>query len=96
MTEGSVLEESWLGWGSSGWESRMEAGFYLIWGGLGEVGVPLLLSRLSPPCASGATGQHGGDMPSPLHPPPLGCVGTSVQSCVEPPGTHHSLGSVDC
>ena len=68
MTEGSVLEESWLGWGSSGWESRMEAGFYLIWGGLGEVGVPLLLSRLSPPCASGATGQHGGDMPSPLHP----------------------------
>lgn len=47
MTEGSVLEESWLGWGSSGWESRMEAGFYLTWGGLGEVGVPLLPSRFS-------------------------------------------------
>jgi len=47
VTEGSVLEESWLGWGSSGWESRMEAGFYLTWGGLGEVGVPLLPSRFS-------------------------------------------------
>lgn len=24
VAEGSVLEESWLGWGSSGWESLME------------------------------------------------------------------------
>lgn len=30
VAEGSVLEESWLGWGSAGWESLMEAGFDLI------------------------------------------------------------------